>query len=710
MELRDLARQILFSDTLEDKLISPGTLTDRHPGGPIDAPPAPVRPASLHFKSTGSGPRDFPNPKQLGGERERGRLLHFFANHELLATELMALVLLRFPQAPAAFRQGVARTLQDEQRHTRLYLQRMHECGVQFGDLPVSGYFWRAVSGMENPIDYVARLSLTFEQANLDFTRQFSQAFAAEGDPQTAQLLEGIYRDEIVHVAYGLKWFRRWKNPGQNDWDALCRQLKFPLSPTRAKGPVFNIEGRRAAGFDPGFIQQLAVHAQSKGRTPRVFFFNPLAEGTIALGSRFTPVKHQARLVRDLENLPQFLGRQDDLVLVRQKPSVEFLGRVQAAGFPLPEFIELSGASIDSVLFGRKLRELRPWAWAPDSVELFRPLFSALTKPARPAGDCFNEKIAALYSKSWSAAILARVLPGLAEPWLCGAGEIGCTVTTLPAALEAIAEIRARGHHRIVVKESLGLAGHNALRLWEPELLDTQRRWMARACENQRPLVIEPWLDRQLDFSIQLEMTGAGLTVRGHTGLLADARGQFLGNWAEPNYARRFPVAIGNFFPGQRSFPQRLQNVFSEIYRLLETDLRAAGFLGPLGIDCFVYRDASGSRIKPIVEINPRYTMGRLVLELMNRVHPGSFACFELLNAASLAARGCASFPALAALLESRFPLRLEQGRIRQGLLCLNDPAVAGAVLATFRVADSLEALIPAAGSAHTPTAPPRGQ
>jgi hypothetical protein len=37
----------------------------------------------------------------------------------------MALVLLKFPAAPAAFRKGVLQTLKDEQEHTRLYLERM---------------------------------------------------------------------------------------------------------------------------------------------------------------------------------------------------------------------------------------------------------------------------------------------------------------------------------------------------------------------------------------------------------------------------------------------------------------------------------------------------------------------------------------------------------------------------------------------------------
>jgi uncharacterized ferritin-like protein (DUF455 family) len=124
MELRDFAEQVLFATSLEEKLRCPDLITDEHPGSSIQAPESPGRPRELQFKSPRSGPGDFPGSEQLEKEHERGRLLHFFANHELLATELMALVLLRFPEAPAAFRRGVLQTLKDEQMHTKLYLKR----------------------------------------------------------------------------------------------------------------------------------------------------------------------------------------------------------------------------------------------------------------------------------------------------------------------------------------------------------------------------------------------------------------------------------------------------------------------------------------------------------------------------------------------------------------------------------------------------------
>src|SRR5258708_1156086 len=65
--------------------------------------------------------------------------------------------------------------------------------------------------------------------------------------------------------------------------------------------------------------------------------------------------------------------------------------------------------------------------------------------------------------------------------WLCPESEIGMAVNSLEKALAAIEKIRRRGHHKIIVKEALGVAGSNAMRLFEPELLETQKRWMQKA-------------------------------------------------------------------------------------------------------------------------------------------------------------------------------------------------------------------------------------
>jgi len=692
MELREFAEQVLFATSLEAKLHCPADITDDRPGGAIVAPAMPGRPRELHFKPQG-GSREFPRLDELEELEQRGRLLHFFANHELLATELMALVLLRFPDAPAAFRRDVLKTLKEEQQHTGWYLDRMRSCGVQFGDMPVSGYFWRAISGMQTPMDYVAGLSLTFEQANLDFARQYAAGFNQVGDEETAQLLDKIYRDEIAHVAYGLKWFRKWKDPRKSDWESFCCQLRFPLSPQRAKGgALLNVEGRRAAGLDAEFIAHLNVFAQSRGRTPGVFVFNPFGEAYIAQGNAFTPVKHQQQMARDLQNLPQFLCREDDIVLVEKKPSAQFLSTIKSTGFILPEFVEWSKAP---ELKARKLGRIRPWAWSPDSLAKLAHLLPGASGEPRRAEGCFSERIAALYSKAWSAGLLGRFLERLGTtgqyaPWLCPPSVVGTAARTFEEALEAVAAIRSGDHHRVVVKQSLGLAGHNAIRLWEPSLIEAQRRWIESAVRQTGGVVVEPWLERLADFSVQLEMTASGLKLIGYTGLINDAKGQFRANSAAPDFARRLPASVTTAFADFKQALPEIYRVYETLMVLLEQELRVVAYEGPLGIDAFVYRDAEGaSRLKPIVEINPRYTMGRVTAELMKHTALGSHGVFRILNKATLQKQGFGNFPAYACALQERQPVQLEGApvaRIRSGALCLNDPETAEACLATWEV------------------------
>ena len=449
---------------------------------------------------------------------------------------------------------------------------------------------------------------------------------------------------------------------------------------------------------------------EAPNRAPSVYVFNPFAEAHIARGLSFTPTKHQALLARDLANLPQFLGRQDDIVLLPRRPSVEFLRSLQQAGFPLPEFVELDapspapsrGAAPTGMASHahRPLGRLRPWAWGPDSVQLLQPLFPNVTGEDRLPAQRFHDGLAQLYSKAWSAEILRQFLAHRREPddalWLCSEDEVGVPVSTLADAEQAIQAIRRRGHHKIVVKEALGLAGHNSLRLWEPAVSDAQRRWMDHALQDGRLLVIEPWLERALDFSVQLEMGPHGLQLCGCTGLINDLRGQFQANTADAHHPRRLPAPVLALLREPAGLAPRLQRLYADLCARLEAELRRAGHAGPVSLDAFIYRTPSGPcRLKPVVEINPRYTMGRLTVELMKQTSPGSSGTFRLVSRAMAQAEGGADFPAYAAALRARAPLRLDgapASRIREGALCLNDPAQAQVCLAVFQVSRTPQA------------------
>ena len=198
-----------------------------------------------------------PHPLALEDEGKRAIAHHIMANHELQALEVMAWVALAFPDAHPEFREGLAIIMADEQRHTRMHIERAARLGLAFGDLPVNCYIWKQTRSFTVLLDYIATLPLVFEQRNLDHTLELESAFLAVHDPRSAALMRRIHEDEREHVAFGMKWLKRLKAPAQSDWDAYQSHLKWPMHATKAYGMEFQREARLKSGMSPEFVDQM---------------------------------------------------------------------------------------------------------------------------------------------------------------------------------------------------------------------------------------------------------------------------------------------------------------------------------------------------------------------------------------------------------------------------------------------------------------------
>jgi uncharacterized ferritin-like protein (DUF455 family) len=255
MELRDFAQAVLQSEDLDVKLAPPREeLTDAEPG-PAWRAEGPGRPANLRIDPA-VRPK-VPAIQGMGDPRQRPRILHALANHELQAAELFAWALLAFPDAPPAFRRGLAGILQDEQRHTRMYRARLQDVGAELGDFPVNGYFWGKAREIQSPLAFLCAMSLTFENANLDHTVDYAEAARRAGDEKTAAVIDRVHRDEVEHVRFGWTWLQVFKAPEESAWDVFRQQLTWPLRPAKAKGSRFHRQGRVAAGLDDDFIRRI---------------------------------------------------------------------------------------------------------------------------------------------------------------------------------------------------------------------------------------------------------------------------------------------------------------------------------------------------------------------------------------------------------------------------------------------------------------------
>jgi uncharacterized ferritin-like protein (DUF455 family) len=255
METRDWCIRILGGNTLEEKLLDPGILTDIHPG-PALLWDAPSRPVGMEFKKH-SKEEKLPSFQELGTPDKRAICLHRFAGHELLAVEMMAYALLAFPEAPRHFRKGLANTLKEEQEHVKLYCLRLEALGLRFGDLPLYKHFWTHVPFLTSPLKYVSVMSLTFEMANLDFAPLYRRSFLNHGDFESAELMKQILQDEIHHVSFGMQWLKKFKPVELSEWDCWRSNVPELLTVKRARGFCVFEEHRKKASIPEEWIDRI---------------------------------------------------------------------------------------------------------------------------------------------------------------------------------------------------------------------------------------------------------------------------------------------------------------------------------------------------------------------------------------------------------------------------------------------------------------------
>jgi uncharacterized ferritin-like protein (DUF455 family) len=251
---REYAQRILLGETLEDKNLD--IPFEWNSWNEFELPKLPGRNARLafsdkHFK--------FPKSSRLNENDQKAMALHSFANHELLAIEMMAAAILIYPHTSdedIRFKKGILTTLKDEQKHLNLYIKRLNELGYEFGDFPLNDFFWRQMEKLKTAPQYTAMMALTFEAANLDFAQHYAKVFRSLGDTKTSEILDIVLADEITHVAFGSHWMKRWRADNKL-WDYYLSCMPGPITPSRSKGIYFDPTLHAKAMNDEEFISSL---------------------------------------------------------------------------------------------------------------------------------------------------------------------------------------------------------------------------------------------------------------------------------------------------------------------------------------------------------------------------------------------------------------------------------------------------------------------
>ena len=264
MDIFEQARLIVEGATIEDKLypikntkLSNDSIKSKFLDYKIGKNPG--RTKKIEFSSQ---QLKFPSRNKLATNDGAGLALHFFANHELLAIEMMSLAILKFPvegDRGDKLRGNLIATIRDEQKHFSLYCERMKDFGIEFGDYPLNDFFWRQVHECSSVESFYAMMALTFESANLDFAAHYRDLFANNKDHKTAGILSIVLEDEIRHVNIGWDVLNKSKSD-KKMWEYYLSLLPEKITPARAKGNQFLSELRLKSGMSKEFTESLKTY------------------------------------------------------------------------------------------------------------------------------------------------------------------------------------------------------------------------------------------------------------------------------------------------------------------------------------------------------------------------------------------------------------------------------------------------------------------
>jgi len=206
-------------------------------------------------------PRDMPRRRNFGSTAGRIALLHALAHIELNAIDLAWDLVARFSDCglPRAFFDDWLCVAAEEAEHFALLAARIEALGSAYGALPAHDGLWEAASATAH--DLIARLAvvpLVLEARGLDVTPEMILRLERAGDPESAGILARTYRDEIGHVAVGLRWFdrlcrARGLDPEAAFHDRVRRYFRGTLK------PPFNRDAREQAGLPAAYYEKLAT-------------------------------------------------------------------------------------------------------------------------------------------------------------------------------------------------------------------------------------------------------------------------------------------------------------------------------------------------------------------------------------------------------------------------------------------------------------------
>lgn len=390
---------------------------------------------------------------------------------------------------------------------------------------------------------------------------------------------------------------------------------------------------------------------------PKIFIYNPTCEMAIANGTvSFMPNKTLTKFKQNLDVLPLFFAGKNDTVLVHQMPDQKFLELLKNAGVSVPNFKQLTLALTDSAFIRMPKDSLQPWGWSPRMHHIFKPFKKSCSNNFLNQPNAFwKEEHRDLYSRKKALEIVKKAIKH-------SNSSLFIDLDQTAQICSSVSEVENLMHKwkQIVIKSPLSSAGRGLQILRQTTLNESIIQSIKGVIASQSYVMVEPFLNKKFDFSLQYYCDGKGkLNYLGLGFFETNSKGQYLSN-----YLGQIPSEIEAFL--NENHISELQSCMSKI---LTTSDIATNYTGYFGVDCMLVLDRDEQlKIHPCLEINLRYNMSTLALFLNKKIHPDTKGIFKIFNQFKT------SFDQFHIEMTEKYPLKIRDGKWVDGYLPLVSP------------------------------------
>ena len=373
--------------------------------------------------------------------------------------------------------------------------------------------------------------------------------------------------------------------------------------------------------------------------------------------SHYTPSYTLQKMSADLELLPIWYGGAGSFTLVRNVRSSQFVSMLPKDFRPLLSSPMILNLMTKELYRRKKIGEtpnLPPltaniWGISPRSIDILKELKSAGMVIDIPE---WKEEYAILTKRQNSAVCLEQLQKKIPITPYIEIPEFFSDIDTLQKYV-------SKKTPPYVIKTPFSSSGRGLYWLEDRKLDSRAISWINGALRKQGSVSVEPVLDKVFDFAAEFYSDGSGdVKYAGLSIFETNSYGQFSG------------CMLGS----QEALLNRLSEFISpedymflvEQVSLVLKDIIGNNYSGFMGVDMMIYKTTDGNyAVHPFVELNLRYTMGLVAMEISRR-----FICPEshgMLRTISFVYNAYKEHKRM----QEESPLIIDGGLIRSGYMSL---------------------------------------